>query len=258
MTRRWIWPVVNAAGLATALCLNGLANALPLNGISTGALSDLYPNLFVPMGATFSIWAVIYSWLLVFVGYGFVLARSTRETTPLQRIGPWFALNMFANAAWIVAWHWMWLPLSLVLMGVILGSLVAMYLRLDIGGSPAPASDRWLIHAPIRVYMGWISVATIANVTALAVDLGAPSFGTTPALLTVTMVLAAVAIAMRLLWARRDVLFAAVVCWALLGIWFKRAGSDAAGSEWVAAAALASLVVLGCSVLAVVVRTRRV
>ena len=112
---RWTWAVVNAVGLAAALCLNGLANALPLNGVTTGALSDQYPNLFVPMGATFSIWALIYSWLIAFAVYGVVLARSGRDRTPLEAIGPWFGINMLANAAWIVAWHWMWVPVALAL-----------------------------------------------------------------------------------------------------------------------------------------------
>ena len=73
---RLMWAIANAAGLAVALCLNGLANALPLNGVTTGALSDRYPNLFVPMGATFSIWALIYTGLLAFVVYGAVLVLS--------------------------------------------------------------------------------------------------------------------------------------------------------------------------------------
>ena len=254
---RWMWAAVNAGGFVAALCLNGLANALPLNGVTTGALSDMYPNLFVPMGATFSIWALIYSWLLVSVVYGIVLAGSERDRTPLEAIGPWFVINMLANAAWIVAWHWMWVPVSLALMLVILSSLVAMYLRLEVGVSPARAGDRWLMHAPVSLYMGWITVATIANITALAVDLGAPSFGTVPAWLTVGVIGAAVAIAGRMLWARSDDIFALVVMWALLGIHIKRTASEAAGSELVASAALGGLVLVGCGLLALGVRRLR-
>ena len=240
---RWMWPLVNAVGLATALSLNGLANSLPLNGMTTGALSDLYPNLFVPIGATFSIWAVIYLWLMGFVGYGFVLARSARKQTPLEVIGPWFGINMLANAAWIVAWHWMLLSVSLLLMGVILGTLIVMYLRLGVGDS-VESSDRWLVHAPLSVYMGWITVATIANITALAVDLGAPAFGQGPALATIGVLVAAIAIAARMLWARRDGLYTLVVIWALLGIHLKRAASDEAGSVLVAGAALVGIATL--------------
>lgn len=254
---RLMWAIANAAGLAVALCLNGLANALPLNGITTGALSDRYPNLFVPMGVTFSIWALIYTGLLAFVMYGAVLVRSERARTPLEVIGPWFVVNMLANAAWIVAWHWMLVPLSLGIMTIILGSLLAMYRRLGVGVSIVLAPDRWLVHAPISVYVGWISVATIANVTALAVDLGVPAFGTGPAVATVCMLAVAVALAVRMLWAHRDALFALVVAWALLGIHLKRAASEAAGSPMVAAAALAGLGLIGVALVLAAVRASR-
>ena len=213
MTRqiRLLWAALNALGLAAALALNGLANALPLNGMGTGELSDLYPNLFVPVGMTFAIWGIIYLWLLALVAYGFKLIGEERERNPLALIGPWFLVNTLANAAWIVAWHWLQVGLSLGITGVILVTLVAMYLRLGVGAAPAPAADRWLVHAPISVYMGWITVATIANVTTLAVDLGAPAFGATPAALTVGVMATAVLIAARMLWARRDVIYALVV-----------------------------------------------
>ena len=242
---QWMFAILNVVAFCTALFLNGLANALPLNGMTTGALSALYPNLFVPMGATFAIWGLIYTWLLGFVGYGLMLAWSSREETPLATIGPWFAVNMLANAAWIVAWHWTLVPVALALMGVILGTLIVMYLRLRVGVAPAPAADRWLVHAPVSIYLGWITVATIANITALAVELGAPSFGDGPAMLTVGVLATAVLIAGRMLWARRDVPFTLVVAWALLGIHLKRAGSAEAGSELVAGAALVGMVALG-------------
>lgn len=248
---------LNAAALAVALVCNGLANALPLNGMDTGQLSDLYPNLFVPMGGTFAIWGLIYLWLLAFVATGFVLARRELDPHPLGQIGPWFVVNGLANAGWIFAWHWQLVPLSLCIMGVILGSLLAMYLRLGVGEGSPPAGVRWLVHAPVSLYLGWITVASIANVTTLAVDLGAPAFGTLPAVLTVTVLAVAVGIAGAMLWRRRDWIFALVVCWALLGIHLKRAAAPEAGSELVAGAALAGLVVLGLGVLATVLRSAR-
>jgi hypothetical protein len=239
------WAALNAAGLLVALICNGLANALPLNGMDTGALSDLYPNLFVPVGLTFSIWGVIYLWLMVSVGYGFTQARVGRIRNPLTLIGPWFLVNTLANAAWIFAWHWMLVGLSLLIMGVILASLIAMYRRLGVGVEPASVADRWLVHAPISIYMGWITVATIANVTTLAVDLGAPAFGAVPGVLTVGVMVTAVLVAARMLWARWDVLYAAVVLWALFGIYLKRSGAAEDDSDLVAGAALVGLAVLG-------------
>ncbi len=250
------WAVLNAAGLVVALIANGLAAGLPLNGMDTGALSDLYPNLFVPTGLTFSIWGVIYSWLLAFVGYGLVQARSDTGGAFLQVLGPWFLVNCLANAAWIFAWHWTLVGLSLLVMGVILASLLAMYLRLGIGARPVGGAERWLVQAPISIYLGWITVATIANVTALAVDLGAPSFGTGPAILTVLVLLVAAGIAAAMLWTRRDVAFALVVVWAFLGIVLKRWGAAEAGSGPVGTTALVALVAILLGVAATLLRGR--
>ncbi|MFT5461030.1 MAG: hypothetical protein ACI9K2_007552 [Myxococcota bacterium] len=254
---RAILATSNAVALGVALVCNGLANALPLNGMNTGELSDLYPNLFVPTGLTFSIWGLIYLWLLAFAAYGFSLIRSDRDSTPLERIGPWFAVNALANAAWIFAWHWQLVPLSLAIMGALLATLIVLYQRLEVGLAPASAADRWLVHAPVSVYLGWITVASIANVTTLAIDLGVSPFGSVAAALTVGVLATAVAIASRMLWARHDVLFALVVSWALVGITLKRVGAAEEGSAVVAGAAVVGLVVLGVGVVGTVVRTRR-
>ena len=256
-SRRLTWALLNALGLVVALVCNGLANALPLNGMNTGELSDLYPNLFVPAGLTFSIWGVIYLWLMALVGYGFVLVRADRERNPLALMGPWLLVNLLANAAWIFAWHWQLVPLALGIMGVILGSLVALYLRLGVGKEPAPAADRWLVHAPLSVYLGWITVATIANVTTLAVDLGVEPFGTVQGGLTVGVMVTAVLIAGRMLQAHRDVAFALVVAWAFLGIYLKRSGATELGSDWVSGAALGCMVILGLGILGSLARRAR-
>lgn len=255
--RRLVWAIVNTLGLAVALVCNGLANALPLNGKGTGELSDLYPNLFVPAGLTFSIWGVIYLWLLAFVGYGFTLVGDDRDRNPLALIGPWFLVNTLANAAWIFAWHWQQVELALVIMGVILTSLIAMYLRLGVGRAPAPRADRWLVHAPVSVYLGWITVASIANVTTLAIDLGATPYGTVQAGLTAGVMATAVLITGRMLQAHRDLLYAGVVVWAFLGIWLKRSSSQEDGSGIVATAALVGIVLLIVGMIAAKVRRRR-
>ena len=159
---RTVWATLNAAGLIGVLVINGLAINLPLNGMGTGELSDLYPNLFVPAGLTFSIWGVIYLWLMAFVAYGFVGVGGTDARNPVDVIGPWFLVNCVANAGWIVAWHWMQVGVSLALMLVLLGSLLVMYLRLGTGVRAAGSGERWLVRAPISVYLGWITVATSA------------------------------------------------------------------------------------------------
>lgn len=244
------WAVLNAAGLLLALVANGLAAGLPLNGMDTGALSDLYPNLFVPAGITFSIWGVIYLWLIAFVVFGLSRVRSPQGQGHLEAIGPWFLINCLANTAWIFAWHWTLVGLSVGLMLLILASLIVMYLRLGTGRQPTSTAEQWLVRAPISIYLGWITVATIANITALAVDLGAPAFGQTPAALTVAVLAVAVLLTTAMLWTRRDVAYSLVVIWAFFGIYMKRSDATEEGSALVATAALAGLVALAGAVVA--------
>ena len=244
MPRRARLALATAVALVVALVCNGLANALPLNGMGTGELSDLYPNLFVPMGATFSIWGVIYLGLTGLVVHALGQVRSPEPRTAVERMGPWMAVNLLANATWIFAWHWRAVALSVGVMGVILGTLLVLYRRVCLAGVAVGGRERWLVHVPIRVYLGWISVATVANVTALAVDLGVPAFGTAPAVATVVMVSVAVGLAVTMLVRHRDLAYALVIAWALLGIAVKRSGATQNGSETVALAAGAGLAVV--------------
>jgi len=243
--------VLNAVGLVWALVWNTLANALPLGGLGTGELSDLYPNLFVPAGVTFSIWGLIYLGLLGFVVAGFVFASRSEAADPVAAVGPWFVVNTAANGLWIVAWHYQFAELSLLLMGAILASLIAMYLRLGIGTTPSRgALETWAVRVPVSVYLGWITVATVANVTALAVDLGAPSYGTVPAVLTVVVQGVAIAITARMLAVHRDVAFAAVVLWAFAGIALARSGAPDDGAGLVFATSVAGAVVVAFGIVA--------
>lgn len=234
-------------GLVATLIMNGLANALPLNGKTTGELSDAYPNLFVPAGLTFSIWGLIYLLLIGFVGFQVVKAvQGKGDAAAIDQVGVWFLVSCVANSLWIVAWHWQRVALALGIMLANLGSLIAMYLRLGIGKQKPGWPRLVFVHLPISVYLGWITVATIANVTTLLVDNGITTLPPSASFWTVTVMAVAVALATAMVVLRRDRAFALVVMWALLGIWFKRkqvAAPDDAAIEWMALVGFAFLAV---------------
>ena len=214
-------------GFAATVVVNALANALPINDITTGELSDLYPNLFVPAGLTFSIWAVIYLLLGIFAVYQFAAAIRGREAAAcLERVGALFVLASAANISWILAWHHRRIGISVFLMLVLLGALLWAYLRLGIARSAAGPAERYLVHLPFSVYLGWITVATIANVTALLVDRGWNRLGAGEPFWAVVMIAAAVVITLLVLFTRKDIFYSLVVAWALLGIVLKRLSAD--------------------------------
>ena len=216
--------ILNLIGFLGTIVVNGLANVLPLNNKTTGELSDQYPNLFVPTGLTFSIWSVIYILLAIFVIYGLIISvkNNTQKTAFIENIGILFFISSLANIGWIFAWHYEILPLSLVLMLVMLGALITIYLRLHIGKSDSTLSEKYLVHLPFSVYLGWITIATIANVTTVLVDINWNTFGLGEQFWAVAVIIVGIAIALSILFTRKDIFYCLVVDWALLGILLKR------------------------------------
>lgn len=202
--------------------VNALANVLPLNGVTTAELSDSYPNYFVPAGYVFSIWGVIYLLLLGFTVYQARPAQ--RDSVFLGRIGWLFALSCLLNSVWIFLWHWrLVLPSVLVMFGL-LGTLILVYLRLGIGVTTPSRDERLYVHLPFSVYLGWITVAPIANVVAFLVSAGWESYGTTAIYWMIVVIAVAVALTLANLWTRGDVAYSLVIVWALGGIVYKQMG----------------------------------
>lgn len=202
---------INLLLFAVMIVMNYLANALPLNNRTTGELSDMYPNLFVPAGLTFSIWGVIY---LLLLGYCIIQFRLSDQAA-IASIGWLFAATCVFNALWIVAWHYQKLPLSLLIMLGLLVSLIMINMRLAGTGS-------WLIKAAFGVYLGWICIATIANVTALLVNYGWNGFGISEVAWTIIMISAGAVIASLAIMNFRNAFIGLAVIWAFTGIILKR------------------------------------
>jgi hypothetical protein len=227
-----------------------MANALPINGKTTGELSDLYPNLFVPSGLTFSIWGVIYLLLAAFIVYQ-VAAPSRNAADFLQRIGPLFIVASAANIGWIFLWHYQRVSASLAVMLVLLASLLAIYLRLDIGVQASSWREKLLVQLPFSVYLGWITVATIANVTAVLVHAGWNRFGASEQFWTVVVLFIAAAITLAVLFTRNDLFYALVILWAFIGILIKRLAVDVSPSR-----AIIITLAVGMALIAVVLLIR--
>jgi len=249
--------ILNLIGFLGTIVVNGLANALPLNNKTTGELSDQYPNLFVPAGLTFSIWGVIYILLAIFVIYGLIISikNNTQKTAFIENIGILFFVSSLANIGWIFAWHYEILPLSLVLMLVILGSLITIYLRLRIGKSDSTLSERYMVYLPFSIYLGWITIATIANITALLVDINWNTFGLGEQFWAVAVIIVGIAIALSVLFTRKDIFYCLVVDWALLGILLKRL-ADSTPVQSVIIISIIGMVLISTGIIAQIVRKR--
>jgi hypothetical protein len=240
----WILKALNLIAFLATVAVNAMANALPINGRTTGEISDLYPNLFVPAGITFSIWGLIYLLLAIFALYQ-VASPAAQASEFVQRIGPFFILASAANVGWIFLWHYRQVFPSLILMLVLLTSLAVIYLRLGIGVRAASWKERLLVHLPFSVYLGWITVATIANVTALLVHVGWNRFGASQELWTVVVLVVAALITLAVLLTRNDLFYALAILWAFIGILLKRLAVDSPPSRAIIITLAVSMAVIG-------------
>jgi benzodiazapine receptor len=199
-----------------ALVLNGAANAIPLGGHTTAQVSDSFNALFVPAGYVFSIWGLIYVALLA---YTFYHSLPSQRTNPLlRRVGWLVALSSLANGTWILWWQFGYYGLSLVTMLILLGSLLAVYLRLDIGRTAYKRVEKWTVSIPFSIYLGWITVATIANATDVLVNAGWNGFGISPLAWTLIMLGVGVVLGGLMAYTRSDVAYLLVLMWAFAGI----------------------------------------
>lgn len=211
----WRQFLVIVATVAT-ISLNILANVLPLNGLNTGEISDRFDIYFVPAGYVFSIWFLIYVGLIAYTVYQALPAQ--RENSALRTIAPWYLFGSIANIGWLFLWHYEIFNLTLIAMLGLLASLIVVYLRLDIGRAQVSTVEKWAVHVPFSIYLGWITVATIANTTQLLFYWGWGGWGIGPEIWAVIILAAGVIISAIMSFTRADIAYSLVLVWAYVGI----------------------------------------
>ena len=253
---RILYAFLNLIGFAAVVIVNALAVILPLNNRTTQELSDKYPNLFVPAGITFSIWGIIYILLLLFSIYQLIISfkKDTGERGIFEKIGILFFASSIFNVAWILAWHYEIVWLSLIIMVLFLVSLLAIYIRLGIGKAVVKNSQKIMVNIPFSVYLGWISIATIANVTALLVKINWNKFGIGDQVWTVILIAVGILITLITLFLRNDIFYCLVVVWAFVGILLKRIADSSVADLSVLVASIAGISLI---VLAIVLQLAR-
>jgi hypothetical protein len=242
MSRSVLRPVLVLVAAIATIVINFAAVLLPLNGLTTGELADRFHVYFVPAGYVFSIWSVIYLLLIVYAVWQVLPAQ--RDNARLAAIVPAFTLSCLANMTWIWLWHHEQVVASLAAMGVLLASLIWIYLTLDIGRASADRSMRWFVHALFSVYLGWITVATIANATTVLDFLKWNGWGVSPEMWTAIMLGVAVALAALVAHVRRDALYLLVLVWAFAGIAVKFPDTPIVTAAAWSATALVGILVL--------------
>jgi benzodiazapine receptor len=211
----------NIVAFVITVLVNGLAGSTTLlGGVNTAEISDLNPTLITPAGYVFSIWGIIYVLLGLFVI--FQALPSQKEKYYQKQIGWLFVLSSIINIAWLFLWQYKLLSASVILMFLLLATLILIYTRLGIGKSQVTLQEKLAIHTPFSVYLGWITIASIANVSVTMVSANWDGFGINPEIWATLIVIVALLITLLVLSTRRDIAYSLVIIWALIGIAVKQ------------------------------------
>jgi len=187
----------NIVAFVAVLVINYLAVSIPLGGMTTWALSDLYPNLFTPAALTFSIWGVIYTLLLAFVIWQVVDFYKKQSTGITKKIWIWFLLSCAANIARMFARQYQYVLLSIIIMLAFLVILMVIANKVQLGKKLWSLWDKYLVQVPFSMYFWRISVATIANASAVLVHYWWNMFGLSDIFRTILVIIVATVIALR-------------------------------------------------------------
>jgi len=219
------YPFLNFVAYIFMVTLNYLSISLPLGGMTTEQLSDKYDNPFTPIGFTFSIWSIIYTLLLIFsiiplVNY--FRWKEKKNKLVDKNIGYLYAVSCALNGLWVLAWQYQFVGLSVLIMLGLLVTLILIHMAIRKNTTGLTQNDRYITFPAFSIYLGWISVATIANIAAWTVSIDASGWGISAITWTNGLVVIATLLGTIMYAKYRDVFFNLVIIWALYGIMSKR------------------------------------
>ena len=195
------------------MVFNVLANTLPLNNQTTGAISDRYPSLFTPAGITFSIWGVIYLLLGIYVVRTLLMQADTISDTFKEPLMIIFIVSALFNTLWLFMWHYERMFLSTLVIIMLLITLAFAFMIIP--------SEEGLTRTTFSLYFGWVSIATIANITILLVSRNFSGFGISEAVWFGIILIVGVVLLSIVLYQQGDVIYGLVFIWAYFGIFLR-------------------------------------
>lgn len=232
-TKTFVTGILAALFYLAMITVNWLAVSLPINGRTPGEISDSLPNLFAPAGITFSIWSVIYTFLGLYTLYQFGVFRNRKSKLSQANIttaSKFFVVTSALNIAWIFSWHFGYYLLSVIIMVALLLSLIRINHLLK--SKPMSAAEKWLVRAPFSFYFGWITVATIANITAFLVSINWNGWGISDDLWTIIVLVLGAGIGTTVILRNKDFRYGMVLVWAYTGILIKHISDNGFAGQY--------------------------
>ena len=158
-----------------------------------------------PAGYAFSIWPVIYVWLIVHAGFGLWKLAEDPVWDP-ARLPLTVAIGVGVVWLWIAGQSAVWGTVPIWIMA---GGALAAFLR-------APTEpDRWILSGPLAIFAGWLTAAAAVSTGVLIAGYGVLSNnGSALAMLALVLVIALVVQKRK----PRMPVYGLTVVWALVGV----------------------------------------
>lgn len=212
--------ISNGVALVSTIIINYLSNTGMINGHTIGDVSNGLQTLFTPAGYAFSIWGFIYLLIIGFVFYQgrSLFSKNTSADAVVLKIGWWFVISCIANSAWVFLWIYGYTGLSCIFIMLLLFSLMQIIFRCRLELDLEPFSKMLFIAWPFVFYAGWVTVASIANISAYLFKIGWDGFGIAADTWAIIMIVVAVIVNIWAIQSRNLREFALVGAWALIAI----------------------------------------
>lgn len=211
--------ILNGLAFGSTVFINYLSNTGLINNTTIGEISDDVNSLFTPAGYAFSIWGLIYLLLLGFAIYqGRSLFVKVENDDFVLKTGYWFILSCIFNSAWVFAWIYGYTGISCILIFGLLISLLKIVLKNNMQLEKISKSKLIFLNFPFVIYSGWVTVASIANVSSFLTKIGWNGFGISEEVWTIVLISIATIVNLLVTLKRNMRAFAFVGAWALIAI----------------------------------------
>lgn len=230
--------------VSAVFCLVGTLFGIGVLGTrveeSSGGSLAADATLIAPAGPAFSIWSVIYIGLGAYVVWQWLPVQA--HSSGARATGWLAAASMVLNAAWLLVTQqgWIWVSVVVIVaLAVVLKRLVALLSRVPADGPV----DRIVLDGTFGLYLGWVAVATCANVAAALVGSGVSATGAVAETTAVAVLIAVLGLAFAYVrWFGARWAVAAAMAW---GVGWIAYGRLAVSPESVVVGSVAVIVALG-------------
>ena len=214
-----IYQIGNGIAFVSMIIVNYLSNTGMMNNTTIGDISNSIDSKLTPAGYTFAIWGLIYLLLFVFIiRQGSSLFLSSGDDSFVNKTGWWFIISCLFNSLWVIVWIYGYVGISCIILFLLLYSIFKIILVNEIALTNLDSANKLMLWTPFVVYAGWVTVASIVNVSAYLVSISWGSLGISEPLWTQFMLLIAVLIIIIVSHKRGLILYGLVGSWALIGI----------------------------------------